>query len=254
MRLNRLRSLYNEALECEPSRRAALLSEHASDDPALIEEVLNLLELQEAASGFLDKPLTPGGIRALIGPAGGPPLLEAGTLVAGRFHVIRLIGRGGMGEVYEARTEANGARVALKIVRTDFLDDPDHQRRLRKEATLASRIEPHPNICRMFETVTHIENGVEFPVLVMELLDGPTLAAWIKQKAPLPFQEAELLARQLASALAAAHRAGVVHRISSPRTSSLSKTLANRRVPWSLISGSRHQPHPRRLPNNPYRV
>jgi tetratricopeptide (TPR) repeat protein len=210
----RLRSLYEAALDCEPSQRLDFLSAQSPAHPQLVDQVRNLLQIQEASSSFLEAPLyTPDSFAA-------PSLFQPGDVVASRFRIVRHIGRGGMGDVYEAESAtlapAQALRHALKVVRADFWDNPAHQQRLHREASLASRIEPHPNVCRVFETVTHPHGSSHLPVLVMELLEGETLAALLARRKLLPWQQASGIALQLASALSAAHHIGVVHRDLKP--------------------------------------
>ena len=144
-------------------------------------------------------------------PEGGQ--LADGALLAERYRIVRFIARGGMGEVYEAEDLELGARVALKMMRPDVAADPRAIDRFKREIHLARRV-THPNVCRIFD-VGFAAPGVgaaRLPFLTMELLAGDTLSEWLWRVVRLTTDEAMPLARQLASALAAAHDAGVVHR------------------------------------------
>jgi len=154
--------------------------------------------------------------QALQGP---PGTLAPGTLLVERFRVVRFLGRGGMGDVYEAQDTKLNERVALKTLRHDVADDTDSSRRFQREIHLARRV-THENVCRIFDVFHHrfpAEAGHggasrELAFLSMELLAGETLAAFVKRRGPLPLAEALPIIEQLAGALEAAHRSLVVHR------------------------------------------
>lgn len=149
--------------------------------------------------------------------------LAPGTVLAGRFRLIRPLGRGGMGEVFEAEDLELRERVALKTIRSDLSGESLSLRRFRREVQMARRV-THPNVCRIFDVFRHTPESSaggaagaegaagEVVFLTMELLDGETLDRRIARRGALPLPEALSIARQLAAALDAAHRAGVVHR------------------------------------------
>jgi tetratricopeptide (TPR) repeat protein len=149
-------------------------------------------------------------------PFPGEQAFAAGGLVAGRYRILRLIARGGMGEVYEAEDLELQGRVALKTLRSEAVLAPRALDRFRQEILLARKV-THRNVCRIFDVGWHREEGEEpgrgtVMFLTMELLPGVTLAERLKQVTRIPAQEAALLLRQMGEALAAAHRAGVIHR------------------------------------------
>jgi len=125
--------------------------------------------------------------------------LAAGTKL-GPYEIIELIGAGGMGEVYRAADTRLQREVAIKISAEAFSE------RFEREARVVASLN-HPNICTLFDV------GPNY--LVMELIDGPTLAGRIRE-GPIPLDEALSLARQIADALEAAHEKGVVHRDLKP--------------------------------------
>ncbi len=138
---------------------------------------------------------------------------EPGQTVAESYEIVRLLGRGAMGEVYEALDGRYGRRVALKTVRADRSTDRRVLDRFRREVELAQRV-VHPNVVRVLDVCTHIEEeGVE-PILVlaMELLEGESLADLLRRRGSLSIAEARPIVEQMAGGLAAAHAAGVVHR------------------------------------------
>jgi Tol biopolymer transport system component len=150
------------------------------------------------------------------GPASfaSPPTFEPGDLLAGRFRVVRFLGRGGMGEVYEAEDLEVRDRVAIKAIRPDLAGDEQAINRFRQEIHLARKV-THPNVCRVFDLFRHRRSAAggelaEVAFVSMELLPGETLAERL-QRGPLAEAEALPLVRQVASALDAAHRAGVIH-------------------------------------------
>jgi serine/threonine protein kinase/tetratricopeptide (TPR) repeat protein len=211
-RWNQLRSLYDLALDHAPAERLKVLSSQAGADTALVDEVLRMIALDQDAGDFLEESPARQLRQQLAEPQ---PLFEAGQSVAQRFNVIRLLGSGGMGEVYEAEDTDLGERVALKTLRVDRLADPKAHYRLRREALLARKI-THPNVCRIFDILRHQRDGEEFAVLSMEFLPGLTLAAHLKQSGPFTPQAAEPIIRQILAALIAAHQVGVIHRDLKP--------------------------------------
>jgi eukaryotic-like serine/threonine-protein kinase len=128
----------------------------------------------------------------------------------GSYHVLGKLGAGGMGEVYRARDTRLGREVALKILPDVFAHDPDRLARFGREAQVLASLS-HPNIGGIYG----LEEIDEKRVLILELVDGPTLADRIAQGA-IPVDEALAIARQIADAVEAAHHAGIVHRDLKP--------------------------------------
>ena len=135
-----------------------------------------------------------------------------GATLAGRYLIVRRIGEGGMGAVYEAKHTVIGKRVAVKVLLEKFIAKSDFVARLLQEARLASSI-GHQNIVDVTDFGT-TDDGRSF--VVMEFLDGEPLAQLVMREAPLPVERCLRIARQVASALQAAHAKGIFHRDVKP--------------------------------------
>jgi serine/threonine-protein kinase len=134
-----------------------------------------------------------------------------GTLLAGRYRIVALAGRGGMGEVYRADDLKLGQMVALKFLPAELERDPDARDRLLAEVRNARTVS-HPNVCRVYD-IGDVD-GRDF--LTMEYIDGEDLASLLRRIGRLPAPKALDIARQLCAGLAAAHDKGVLHRDLKP--------------------------------------
>jgi len=146
-----------------------------------------------------------------------PATFSSDELVAGRYKIVRFIGRGGMGEVYEANDLELRQRVALKTVRPEIALDQQAIERFKREIRIAREV-THPNVCRIFDLGHHrrAPSGDEIAFLTMELLPGETLGERLRRTGRMSTAEALPLATQIAAGLAAAHAAGIVHRDLKP--------------------------------------
>jgi len=140
----------------------------------------------------------------------------------GNFQVVRLLGEGGFGEVYEAENPYLQRRAAIKVLHTGMVQDPELVRRFLNEARAASAIR-HPNIIDVFDAGVTPEGE---PYILMEFLDGDSLQKAILQQGRMPLRAVQEVARQAGSALAAAHAAGIVHRDLKPENLFLIKDAA----------------------------
>ncbi len=134
-----------------------------------------------------------------------------GAMLAGRYRMVGLLGRGGMGEVYRADDLKLGQPVALKFLPRGVEQDPDRLERFLTEVRLSLRV-THPNVCRVFDISQ--ADGRHF--LSMEYVDGEDLASLLRRIGRLPEDKAIQIARQLCAGLAAAHDEGVLHRDLKP--------------------------------------
>ena len=128
----------------------------------------------------------------------------------GHYEVTAKLGEGGMGEVWEATDTKLNRQVALKILPEAFATDPDRLARFQREAQVLASLN-HPGIAAIYG----IEEQDDTRALVLELVEGPTLADRIAQ-GPIPVDKALPIAKQIAEALEAAHEAGVIHRDLKP--------------------------------------
>jgi serine/threonine protein kinase len=135
--------------------------------------------------------------------------LLSGTRI-GPYEVLSLLGSGGMGEVYRARDARLHRDVALKLLPATVAADPDRLARFTREAQVLAALN-HPNIGAIYG----IEESEGITALVLELVEGPTLAERIAQ-GPMPLDDALTIARQMADALEFAHEQGIIHRHLKP--------------------------------------
>jgi serine/threonine protein kinase len=211
-----VKQLFEAALETPAPERASFLV-RACSESTIRHEVERLLAHHTAGSGFLKPPLPLSNV-----PAQRLRFLSPGDLLAERFRISRFLASGGMGEVYEAEDIELHERVAVKTIRPDLLSDGRTLDRFKREVHLSKSV-THPNICRIFDLFRHQAAkasgntiGTDFVFVSMELLEGETLAQYLKREQRMTTSEALPIASQVASGLAAAHEAGVLHRDMKP--------------------------------------
>ncbi len=215
-RWRRIEELCHAAAARDLADRPTFLAEACGDDDELRREVESLLAGESEAEGFL------------ASDAWRPPALAPGTKL-GPHEILGLVGSGGMGEVYKARDTRLDRIVALKILPPDVNGDPERRARFTREAKTISQLN-HPHICTLYDVGEAELASAERPTpsaqyLVMEFLEGETLAARLA-KGPLPLAQALELGAEIADALSAAHKHGVVHRDLKPGNVMLTKAGA----------------------------
>lgn len=158
--------------------------------------------------------LAPGDVaaaRIVSGPRHGRTGFTPGTILAGRYRVVGLLGRGGMGEVYRADDLKLGQAVALKFLPRTLTADDARLDRFLAEVRIARQV-AHPNVCRVYDIA--VVEGEHY--LSMEYIDGEDLASLLLRIGHLPADKALDIARQVCAGLAAAHDRGVLHRDLKP--------------------------------------
>ncbi len=133
------------------------------------------------------------------------------TLLADRYELIKKIGSGGMGNVYQARDNRLDRIVAVKILKSEFNNDENFVRKFRRESLAEASIS-HPNIVSIYDVGVDEIDGGKFYYIVMEYVDGPTLKEFIKEHGPLSEKQAVNYTIQIAEALKVAHKNNIVHR------------------------------------------
>jgi tRNA A-37 threonylcarbamoyl transferase component Bud32 len=150
-------------------------------------------------------------------PRDGAPLVEMGawmegTVIRGKYRILGKVGQGGMGAVYKAHHMMFDELRALKVMNPEILGDELFIKRFKQEAVIARKLD-HPNAVRV-DDIDEAEDGR--PYIVMEYIEGDSLKALIKEHGPLPVGRTCSIVKQVASALDAAHRLGMVHRDIKP--------------------------------------
>ena len=228
----RINDLFHAALDREPGERAAFLADACAGDEGLRREVESLLASHDPSDNFIES-LAPDLAAGLL--AESQARLATGQSV-GNYTVMALLGAGGMGEVYLTEDTRLGRRVALKLLPEQFTTEPDRLHRFEREARAASSLN-HPNIITIHE-VGQVEGQ---PFIITEFIEGKTLRQQMAAKMRL--REALDVATQVASALEAAHKAGIVHRDIKPENIMLRPDGLVKVLDFGLAKLTESQPH-----------
>lgn len=201
-------NLYHTAFDLPVTERAAYLVEACGGDDSLRREVESLLAASDKSPEFLERSVFSLGLAALA--RGSAEVSLVGQTV-GSYRMLRLLGRGGMGNVYLAEDFNLKRHVALKFISHRLVDDAWAKRQFVKEAQAAANLD-HPNICTIhgFEE----DNGHSF--IVMQYIEGQTLADLTRQPPPALDQVLDI-ATQVTEALCEAHTHGIIHRDVKPQ-------------------------------------
>jgi serine/threonine-protein kinase len=211
-RWRRAEDLFHRAVDLPGEARSAFLDAACADDRALAAFVTSLLERSGETSGVLHRPALDGAARAVAsadaGLATGGPAVQPGDRLA-QYRILRRLGEGGMGMVFEAEDERLGRRVALKVLRPDA-GDPTARDRLVREARVAAQL-VDSQVCQVYEL-----GGIDTqPFIAMELLAGEPLAQRIAA-GPMAPADAIGIGVRVLEALDLLHRHGIVHRDLKP--------------------------------------
>jgi|HubBroStandDraft_1064217.scaffolds.fasta_scaffold00898_7 serine/threonine protein kinase/Flp pilus assembly protein TadD len=204
-----IESLYHAALEREPAERSGWLGQACGGDAGLRKEVESLLACAEAS---LSNPAARPGMEKVWDHVAGE---RDGALPStiGRYRILRLLGEGGMGVVYEAEQEQPRRTVALKVIKSG-LGDPKLVRRFEQEALALGRLQ-HPGIAQIYEAGT-AENGFKpQPYFAMEFIRGQALLEYANAQRLDTRQRLELMAK-ICEAVHHAHQRGIIHRDLKP--------------------------------------
>ncbi|HSE23260.1 MAG TPA: protein kinase, partial [Pyrinomonadaceae bacterium] len=203
---DKIKDLFHEALKHPPAQRHNFIASECGDDPSVRFEVESLLQEYEDEPDFIETPAADVATSLLASDRVG---IVSGQKL-GHFKVVKLLGTGGMGDVYLADDLRLGRKVALKLLPPHFIADQYRVRRFEQEARAVSALN-HPNII----TILEIGHTGALHFIATEFVDGSTLREHMA-KHPMTVGEVLDIATQIASALNAAHSAGIIHRDIKP--------------------------------------
>jgi serine/threonine protein kinase/Tol biopolymer transport system component len=201
-------ALLEEALEQPPDQREAFVVAASKDNTVLRDEVLSLLKAQSLASHFMERSAINIAAQALAHDSNITTIASLVGQEIESYRIEKLLGAGGMGEVYLARDTKLDRMVALKILPWHLVTDVDRLGRFQREARALSSLN-HPNLVTIYEVGE--AKGVHF--IAMELVEGKTLSS-LRDK--LSLKELLAIVAQVAEALGAAHQSGIIHRDIKP--------------------------------------
>lgn len=139
-------------------------------------------------------------------------MLEIGTMLSGRYEVLKRVGSGGMADVYMAKDHKLNRNVAVKVLKSEYVEDEKFLKKFETEAQAVARLS-HPNIVNVYDV--GIEDGINY--IVMELAEGMTLKEYIRRKGYLSPKETVEISLQIASAISHAHKNHIIHRDIKPQ-------------------------------------
>lgn len=199
------------ALRCAPIARDALLDRECHNDDSLRAEVESLLAASSCAGDFLERPILL--LHRMDAARDDIAIGDRLPIQIGSYEIVRRLGMGGMGVVYQAQQKTPCRTVALKVIRPISHDDGTRER-FRREAEALGRLR-HPGIAQIFEAGQADINGEPSAFIAMEYVDGASLTAYLAQRSP-PVEERLRLFAELCDAVQHAHQKGVIHRDLKP--------------------------------------
>jgi tetratricopeptide (TPR) repeat protein len=202
----RLTELFERVMHVPSEEREDFASRNCEDDPVMLAKLLELVRSAARPTDTFDEPV------ARVGSSDYRPAFSPEEILLRRFRIIRFLGHGGMGEVYEAEDFQTG-RIALKTVRPEIAAHPQILARFRHEVQCARQVTGR-NVCRIHELFL-LPGSAGRPAtafLTMEFLEGVTLSDRISNSEPLSIQEAEKIAVQICQGLQTIHEAEIIHR------------------------------------------
>ncbi|MCG8408038.1 MAG: serine/threonine-protein kinase [Phycisphaerales bacterium] len=203
----RAKQLFQAAIKLPEDARAQFIADECGSDDAVRAEVQKLLGASESVMGnFLHTPVVESALQHGACESGLPRTI-------GRYRVVRKIGEGGMGIVYEAKQEKPRRNVALKVIKPGFTTS-QMLRRFELEAQALGRLK-HPGIGQVYEAGIHRDGAGEVPFMAMELVDGTSLLEYVKSTSP-DVREVLRLFAKVCDAVQHAHQKGVIHRDLKP--------------------------------------
>ncbi|MFB3917715.1 MAG: protein kinase [Terriglobales bacterium] len=205
-----IEELYHSASDLPEAQRSSFLQRACGEDQDLLLELESLLRHGDTPQSFLDTAAIAIVARAIAADEFDPPAPALEGTTISHYRIVKALGRGGMGVVYEAEDVKLRRRVALKLLPNFLAKDLQALRRFEQEAQAASALN-HPNICIVYEVDE--DQGLHF--IAIELLEGETLKEHIR-RGPLAFREILAIGIEICDALDAAHSAGIIHRDIKP--------------------------------------
>lgn len=207
--MRRVREIFEAALAQDSQSQKQYVAEICGDDADLYTDVITLLDAHEHGHEQSQEPVA----TQFAAPASSDDhgAFPPGAVVADRFVIVSLLGRGGMGEVYEATDIKLQRQVALKFLAQSGAGDPASRQRLQREARALASLR-HPHICTLHDVCSHGDRDF----LVMELVEGETLDARVRRQGTLAVGELVMIISQTCESLHFAHQQGILHRDLKP--------------------------------------
>lgn len=228
-RFQKVQKLFDEVIDRSPDNREAYLRAVCGDDVSLIGEVFELIRLDQTAQSYFES--VESEVQKEMSPAFAGQLLELdkarshsgstglfhliGEVLDGKYHIEKQLGTGGMGTVFIARHLHTKRQVAIKVIAPELAGNKEFLERFRREAAAAGRLR-HSNIVNVTDFGIAHHQGDQMAYLVMELLEGMTLKAFLKDQNQLPLNLTLDLVEQTCLAVSHAHQKGIIHRDLKP--------------------------------------